>query len=486
MGHGLVRAPGPCVRFAPAGMGDEDLQNRTTEVPKASRAIDTGPTPAELHVVHPTELRATVVLGDAKVTLGRQPDDDAAPPLLHTLVSRKHFAVEWDPVRRVHTGVDLGSSNGSAVDGIPANVKLALRDGSVLRVGPALLVYDAPSKFPATDPPEVSRDAIPGQAAAARQLREDVARAAPDPSPVLLTGATGTGKELIAREIHRLSGRAGKLVAVNCAVLNPQLVESQLFGHVRGAFTGAQSEQEGLFRAAEGGTLLLDEIGELPLDLQPKLLRALQEKEVCPIGGTRTVKVDVRVIAATNRDLAARVESGEFRRDLYARLALWEIRVPSLQRRRADLLPWLERLHARWRTERGLEPQPLPELETEAAEALLLREWSDNLRGVDRLVHALADAAGTGQALALRDLPAWLWADPAREAPAARAETPVPTQAVGTPGAEAPPAPPIPSREELAAVLAQNGGSIRATARHFARDRRQIYRWLEAFGLKGK
>jgi transcriptional regulator with GAF, ATPase, and Fis domain len=460
-------------------MGEDDLQNRTTEVPKASRAIGTRPVAAELHVVHPPDLRATIVLGEATVTLGRQSDDDAAPPLLHTLVSRKHFAVEWDPVRRLHTGMDLGSSNGSAVDGIPANVKLALRDGSVIRVGPVLLVYDAPAKFPAADPPEVSREAIPGRAAATRQLREEVARAAPDPSPVLLTGATGTGKELIAREIHRLSGRAGKLVAVNCAVLNPQLVESQLFGHVKGAFTGAHGEQEGLFRAAEGGTLLLDEIGELPLELQPKLLRALQEKEVSPVGGTRTVKVDVRVIAATNRDLASLVESGGFRRDLYARLALWEIRVPSLQRRRADLLPWLERLHARWRSERGLSEQRLPELDSEAAEALLLREWSDNLRGVDRLVHALAEVAGAGQPLARGDLPAWLWADPPREAPAAREEAPAP--AVATP-----PAPPIPSREELAAVLAQNGGSIRATARHFARDRRQIYRWLEAFGLKGK
>jgi transcriptional regulator with GAF, ATPase, and Fis domain len=471
------------------GMRDDDLQNRTTEVPKASRAIEAGPTPAELHVVHPTELAATIVLGEAKVTLGRQPDDDTAPPLLHTLVSRKHFAVEWDPARRLHTGVDLGSSNGSAVDGIPANVKLALRDGSVLRVGPVLLVYDAPAKFPATDPPEVSRDAIPGRAVAARQLREDVARVAADPSPVLLTGATGTGKELIAGEIHRLSGRTGKLVAVNCAVLNPQLVESQLFGHVRGAFTGASSEQQGLFRAAEGGTLLLDEIGELPVELQPKLLRVLQEKEVCPVGGTRNVSVDVRVIAATNRDLAALVESGGFRRDLYARLALWEIRVPSLQRRRADLMSWLERLHARWRTARGLAAQPLPALDTEAAEALLLRDWSDNLRGVDRLVHALAEAAGTGQTLALRDLPAWLWTDAAREAPAARADAaaaaPEPAP-VAAPTAGTPPAPPIPSRDELAAVLAQNGGSIRATARHFARDRRQIYRWLEAFGLKGK
>jgi transcriptional regulator with GAF, ATPase, and Fis domain len=462
-------------------MRGEDLRNRTTEQPQAVPATESAPSPAELHVVYPAELATTVVLGEDKVTLGRQPDDGAGLSLLHTLVSRKHFAVEWDAARRVHTGVDLGSSNGSAVDGIPATVKLALRDGSLLRVGPVLLVYDAPARLPAGDPEQVSRQAIPGRAAATRQLREEVARVAPDPSPVLLTGATGTGKEFIAREIHRLSGRSGKLVAVNCAVLNPQLVESQLFGHVRGAFTGAHTDQPGLFRSAEGGTLMLDEIGELPLDLQPKLLRVLQEKEVCPIGGTRHVTVDVRVVAATNRDLPALVESGGFRQDLHARLALWEIRVPSLQRRRADVLLWLEKLLATWRAARELAAVPALALEPQAAEAVLRHPWADNLRGVDRLVHALGEAAGTGRALALADLPPWMLETSAPAAPVARADAGRPARAEAAGGVPA-----IPSREELAAVLAQNGGSIRATAKHFARDRRQIYRWVETFGLKQK
>jgi transcriptional regulator with GAF, ATPase, and Fis domain len=463
-------------------MRDDDLRNRTTEVPPASGATDAAPPPAELHVVYPPDLVTTVAVGTAKLTVGRQVDDESALPLLHTLVSRKHFAIEWDPVRRVHTGVDLGSSNGSAVDGIPASVKLALRDGSVLRVGPALLVYEAPARLPGTDAAQVSREVIPGRAVATRQLRADVARVAPDPSTVLLTGATGTGKEFIAREIHRLSDRAGKLVAVNCAVLNPQLVESQLFGHVRGAFTGAHTDQRGLFREAEGGTLLLDEIGELPLELQPKLLRVLQEKEICPIGGTRNVAVNVRVIAATNRDLAAMVAAGGFRQDLHARLALWEIRVPSLERRRTDLLAWLERLHAQWRASRGLDAAPPPVFETQAAEALLLHSWPDNLRGVDRLVHAIGDAASADRLLALRDLPAWLWNQPAPDAPPVPVERPNRSRAARTDSAS--PEPSVPSREELAAVLAQNRGSIRATARHFGRDRRQIYRWLEAFGLE--
>src|SRR5262249_11481857 len=236
---------------------------------------------------------------------------------------RRHLTIESDASGREHLAIDLRSRNGSSVDAQRLVAPVALVNGSLVRLGDVLLVYERPTPgepLPWVETPLVSRTAIPGESAAAYLLRSAVARSAPDPSPALIIGETGTGKELIAAEMHRLSGRRGELVAINCAAISPQLIESQLFGHVRGAFTGAGDANPGLVRAARGGTLFLDEIGELPLELQAKLLRVIQEGEVLPVGGSQATKVDVRVIAATNRDLEADAEAGLFRRDLYARL----------------------------------------------------------------------------------------------------------------------------------------------------------------------
>ncbi len=454
-----------------------NIREQTTAVPsrRVSR-VGTAAT-AELRVVMPPALAATIPLGAERVTLGRQAASPGEPEIADTSVSRKHFAIEWDANSGFHTGVDLGSSNGSFIDAVRAVSRLPLGDGSVIRLGPTVvMVYQSPAVADGDDSTVPSREAIPGQSASTRALRVSVARVARDPSPVLLIGETGTGKEHIAEEIHRLSGRKGDLIAVNCAALTPALIESQLFGHVRGAFTGAQEAQPGLFREADRGTLFLDEIGELPLDLQPKLLRAIQEREVRPVGATRALAVDVRVIAATNRNLTKQVDDGTFRRDLYGRLSLWEVTVPPLRRRRGDLFLWIERLRRRWLTERS---RPAPELDWAfdgaAAEALLRREWRDNLRGIDRLVHALAGAEQLSEPVTFGSLPSWLW-----EPAAAAAESAAPAPA-------APPARAAPTtREELAEVLARHDGSVRATARYYGRDRRQIYRWMDAFGLREK
>src|SRR4051812_24392244 len=179
---------------------------------------------------------------------------------------------------------------------------------------------------------------IVGSHANIQDVMRMVARLKDTRTPVLITGESGTGKELVARAIHFRGTYAKKpFVAVDCGALVPTLIESELFGHERGSFTGAIRAKEGLFQAADGGTIFLDEIGELPLDLQAKLLRVLQEKEVRPIGSSKPVKVDVRVIAATNRDLENAYKDGSFRKDLYFRLNVVTIHVPSLRERRSDI-----------------------------------------------------------------------------------------------------------------------------------------------------
>jgi transcriptional regulator with GAF, ATPase, and Fis domain len=425
-----------------------------------------------LTCVFPPRLHLSFTLDTRPVTLGRDSEGATGLPVDDPTVSRRHLTIESDASGREHLAIDLRSRNGSSVDGQRLVAPVALTHGAVVRLGDVLLVYERPTPgepLPWVETPQVSRIAIPGDSSAAYLLRAAVARSAPDPSPALIIGETGTGKELIAAEMHRLSGRRGELVAINCAAISPQLIESQLFGHVRGAFTGAGEANPGLVRAARGGTLFLDEIGELPLELQAKLLRVIQEGEVLPVGGTQATKVDVRIIAATNRDLEADAEAGLFRRDLYARLALWIVRVPPLRERRVDVLGWFDRLHRRWLERRGRSPGAGGTLafEPNAAEALILNAWPENLRGVDRLVHQHGTMT---RPLTVADLPPWLAARPG-----APVTSPPPERRVI----------PAPTREELEAAL-QETGSVRATAKRYGRDRRQIYRWMEAFGIAGK
>jgi transcriptional regulator with GAF, ATPase, and Fis domain len=457
----------------------------TTEA--SARAPDVRPDPgrAALHVVFPPELRRAFPLGAAEVVIGRDPGLDGLL-LDHGTISRRHAALAFSAAHGAHAVRDLGSRNGTAADGVGvAGDAQPLAAGSVLRLGDVLAVYEpdaaAVVSGAAADGDAVSLDELPGEAAGVRRLRALVARAARDPAPALIAGETGTGKERVARELHRLGGRPGKLVALNCAALSPQIVESQLFGHVKGAFTGAGEAQPGLFRAAHGGTLFLDEIGDLALELQPKLLRALQEGEVLPVGATQPVRVDVRVVAATHRDLARAVAERTFREDLYARLAAWELRVPALRERRADLLGWVDRLHAAWSARRRAAGSL--RFDAYAAEVLLRFAWPLNLRGLERLVHELASsgaagarssgaagarsssASGAAAVVTRADLPAWLGA-----------------VADAAAGAEAP-REAVPTREEFTRAFEELGGSVHALARRFDRDRRQIYRWIEAYGL---
>jgi DNA-binding NtrC family response regulator len=422
----------------------------------ARAAVRAQQSDARLHIVYPPHARGCIELASEPCTLGRRAVGPS-PGIRDATVSRAHCRIDWDPVRGEHVVRDLDSRNGTRLSGHALDqTPRALHHNAVLRIGDVFTVYE---RWPRSlaDAPAVDRDQIFGESLAQWRLRAAIARAAVDPAPVLVVGPTGTGKEYVARELHRLSGRRGALVPFNCAALSPQLAESQLFGHVRGAFTGADRAAPGLFRSAARGTVFLDEIGEMPLDLQPKLLRVLEAHEVQPVGQSRPEPVDTRILAATHRALQSRIEAGDFRRDLYGRLALWEIAVPALSERRADLMAWCDRMFVDWCAARGQTERPLM-ITADAVERLLLADWPENLRGLHRFIHRVAHL----EVVDVDDLDL-----PAPAAPAPSSARPA-----------------KPTAEQLRAALAEHDGSVRAVAKAFGRDRRQIYRWMDAYGLR--
>jgi two-component system response regulator HydG len=242
---------------------------------------------------------------------------------------------------------------------------------------------------------------IVGRAPEMEKLYRIIAKAAHSSHPVLILGESGTGKELVARSIH-FSGpyRDKPFIPVDCGSLVPTLIESELFGYVKGAFTGAAQSKEGLLAIAEGGTVFLDEVGELPTDLQAKLLRAIQEKEIRPVGGTRQLPINVRILAATNRDLEQAVAQGTFRRDLYFRLNVLSLRIPSLRERRQDI-PLLAAHFLERQTRTSGQERILAD---DALKAMLAYDWPGNVRELENCLER-ACAFTTGPILHVRDLP---------------------------------------------------------------------------------
>ncbi|WP_159396567.1 sigma 54-interacting transcriptional regulator [Sorangium cellulosum] len=289
--------------------------------------------------------------------------------------------------------------------------------------------------------------------------------------PVLLQGETGTGKEVMARAIHALSGRAGELVAVNCGALPRELVEGELFGYRKGAFSGATEDRPGLVRSADRGTLFLDEIGDLPAPAQAALLRVLQEQEVRPVGATRPVHVDLRVIAATHRPLQRLAAAGEFRADLLARLSGYTIALPPLRDRREDLGLLLGALLERAAPERAAHLQ----IDAGAARAMLRYRWPANVR-------ELAQCATTAVVLAQRGTiePGHL---PEAVARAAEGEGEGGgDQEEGAAEGDLRPEDGA-RRQELVALLGQHRGNITAVARAMGKARMQIQRWLKRYRI---
>lgn len=359
---------------------------------------------------------------------------------------------------------DAGSKNGMRINGGWAKRRW-LEDGDLLQVGETFFLFRAAMQVAQGDPLDVTVTAASGPtlglATVVPHLADNfarLARVARSPLPVLLLGETGTGKEVLARAYHRLSNRSGPFVAVNCAALPPALLESNLFGHLRGAFTGANEDRRGLISSAEGGTLFLDEVAELPLPSQAALLRALQHREVMPLGATRALPVDVRIAAASNRDLAERVQAGAFRDDLLARLRGYQLELPPLRARREDLGLLVA---AMW--EHAGESGRATRLSADVAQALLRHPWPHNARELEQALMAARYLAS--DVVDLDDLPASVRSGAARADEAAGAGEG------------------LPRREQLCILLGHHAGNVSRVARALGTSRAQVHRLCHRFGL---
>ena len=379
-------------------------------------------------------------------------------------VSRRHAALRRVGPEAGATITDLGSRNGVRVNGRPiATAPLAAQD--VVRLGGWVGVVTAA-------PGEVEEIA-PGLwgGAAMRTALAPLSGVAASDLPIILEGETGTGKEVVAGALHRWSGRAGPLVAVNCAALPEALAEGELFGYRRGAFTGAERASPGFFRAAEGGTLLLDEISDLPLALQAKLLRVLEQREVQPLGEARPVPIDVRVVVAGQQSLMDSVRAGRFRADLLARLEGLTVRLPPLRRRREDVLPLFSRLLD------GVGRGRVPAIESDFAERLCVHDWPFNVRELVLLVRRIIALHSTETTLRAHHLPDRIGQE-VTGSPSAVAAPQAPTAAASAEPVQLP---------ALLVALRASGGNVARAAAILGISRQRAYRLMEgqAVDLEG-
>ncbi|HWS98436.1 MAG TPA: sigma-54 dependent transcriptional regulator [Candidatus Methylomirabilis sp.] len=306
-----------------------------------------------------------------------------------------------------------------------------------------------------------------GQAPEMDRLYRIIAKAASSTHPVLILGESGTGKELVARSIHYSGAlRDRPFVPVDCGSLVPSLIESELFGYVKGAFTGAVRSKDGLMAAGEGGTVFLDEVGELPVDLQAKLLRALQEKEIRPVGGTRPIPINVRILAATNRDLEAAVRQGTFRRDLYFRLNVLTLRVPPLRERKQDIPLLAGHILERVARTTGVQRN----ISDDALKLMLNYDWPGNVRELENCLER-ACALTTGPTVHIADLPTALQNFHAQ----------APVVPVNTETAAVAPLADIEKRAILHAIALLNGDKLEA-AKQLGIGKTTLYRKLKEYG----
>ncbi len=471
------------------------------------------------------------LLSERDLIIGRDPTSNLCVP--EGAVSRQHARIGFSQGKWLIT--DLGSRNGTLVDGRFVT-ELALEDLHEIRIGDAIF------KFVAAGAESYARYRIDGATAGPpdtpsftgivggfqiRMLLRALHRVAKSEISVVVLGESGTGKELFARELHAASGRKGSFQAVNCAAIPAPLLESELFGYKRGAFSGADRDKVGIVRAADGGTLFLDEIGDMPLEAQTKLLRVLQAKEIIPVGATASERVDVRVVCATHRNLSQLQKDGRFRGDLFARLNEYSVVLPPLRERKEDIYALVTHI---------LRKQDRPDLRLSFSfmTGLLHYDWPFNVRELEAtLKRAVALCEGQmldaphlpdvindamvgygvvtvdGQRRQVEDdlrgtIPGPLprpeaftgpppsvtyAADPAA-APGRTLPGEPPAGYPGFPPEPAPVseaarvrAPAQPTEEELRALLVQHKGNVAAVGRVFGKERMQVHRWLKRFGI---
>jgi transcriptional regulator with PAS, ATPase and Fis domain len=407
---------------------------------------------------------ARVVEFDTSLYIGRRlPTDTGARAWVvkDQLVSGQHLLIEKEG--ETYKLTDLGSRNGTAVDGQLVKEPVKLREGSIIFFGMQVAVFRTASEAELAairidlDSP---MGPVPTSSPELAMVCQTLRKLAPSECEILLTGETGVGKEVYARAVHEMSGRTGRFVPINCAALPRELVESELFGYVRGAHSQARESKRGLFEESEGGTLFLDEVGEMPADLQSKLLRFLQDRQLFPLGSTRSRRLDTRVLAATSRTTAPKTFAAVgLRPDLAARLGAEPIRLPPLRHRIEDLGALLAHF---------LGPTA-HRFDALAFQALTLHSWPGNVRELEKVVANAELLARGEEAIGLDHLPAAIGSTPSR----------LKSQPAGTPVR-----PPPPNAAELEELLQRFHGNVLRVAREVGRAPPLIYRWCRRFKLE--
>jgi DNA-binding NtrC family response regulator len=437
-----------------------------------------------------------------EIRIGSMEDNDIV--LSDDTVSRYHCRIIQDDTSYVL--IDNTSTNGTFINKVRVR-EAYLKPGCTIGVGQSQLKFNAREEEVQIVPSRADRcGGLIGGNAKMREIYSIIEKIAPTATTVVIDGETGTGKEVVAQAIHSLSPRSrNELVVFDCGAVPPNLIESELFGHEKGSFTGAVMSREGLFEMADGGTLFLDELGELPLDLQPKLLRALEQREVRRVGGAKSQKVDVRIIAATNRNLEDEVRAGRFRQDLFYRLSVVRLHLPSLHARADDIPVLVQHFLDTGPYNRNPNgTQRVRAIAKDAMQALQNYPWPGNVRELVNVVERAVSFCERGT-IDASDLPDYIRT--AKAAPPKEGAAPALRRASSVPAAASLAAQPPPTPEELLAVgitfkdakerwvttferdyilqmLRRNNGNISHAARHADIDRKYFRKLMKKYDIE--